>query len=83
MEGPGKKVFLEKIISAMKKMKLGKASGLLEVNMEMINTSGKVRIDVMMKFCQRVLDGKGMPQVGRLVRWCQSTRKKIDELQSI
>ena len=44
----------------MKKMKLGKASGLSEVSMEMINASGKVGINVMMKLCQRVLDGKGM-----------------------
>ena len=28
--------------------------------MKMINVSGKVGIDVMMKLCQRVLDGKGM-----------------------
>ena len=54
------KASLEKITSAMKKMKLGKASGLSEVSMKMINASGKVGIDVMMKFCQRVLDGKGM-----------------------
>ena len=38
-------------------MKLGKASGLSEVSMEMINASGKVEIDVM-SLCQRVLDGK-------------------------
>ena len=44
----------------MKKMKLGKASGLSWVSMEIINASGKVGIDVMMKLCQRVLDGKGM-----------------------
>ena len=29
--------------------------------MEMINANEKVEIDVMMKLCQRVLDGKGMP----------------------
>ena len=46
----------------MKKMKLGKASRLLEERMEMINASEKVGIDVMMKLCQRVLDGKGMPE---------------------
>ena len=31
-------------------------------NNNMINASGKVRIDVMMKLCQRVLDGKGIPE---------------------
>ena len=28
----------------------------------MINASGKVRIDVIMKLCQRVLDKKGMSE---------------------
>ena len=46
----------------MKKMKLGKISGLLEVSMEMINSGGKIEIDVIIKLCQRVLDGKGMPE---------------------
>ena len=52
-------VSLEEITIAMKKIKLGKASG-SEVSMEMINASGKVGIDVMMKLCQRVLDKKEM-----------------------
>ena len=60
-EGPVKKVFLEEITIAMKKMKLGKASELSEVSMEMINVSGKVEIDVM-KLCQSVLDGKGISE---------------------
>ena len=60
MEGPVKEIFLKEITSAMKKTKLGKASGLLEVNMEMINASEKVEIDVMIKLCQRVLVKKGM-----------------------
>ena len=46
----------------LKKMKLGKASRLLDMSIEMINASGKVRIEVMMKLCQRVLDGKKMPE---------------------
>ena len=63
VEGPAKKeVSLEEITSAMKKMKLGKASRLQEVSMEMINASGKVGINVMMKLCQRVLHGKEMPK---------------------
>ena len=60
VEGPVEEVSLEEITSAMKKMKLGKASGLSEVSIKMINASGKVGIDVMMKLCQRVLDEKGM-----------------------
>ena len=43
-------------------MKLGKAFGLSKVNIEMINASGRVGINVMMKLCQIVLDGKGMPE---------------------
>ena len=34
MEGPVREVFLEKITSAMKKMKLGKASGLSVVRLK-------------------------------------------------
>ena len=47
-------VSLEEIIIAMKKIKLGKTSGLSEVSMEMISASGKAGIDVMMKLCQAV-----------------------------
>ena len=57
-----KKVSLEEIKIEMKKSKLGKASGLSEVSIEMIKASGKVGIDVLMKLCQRVLEGKGMPE---------------------
>ena len=46
----------------MKKIKLGKATGLSEMSMEMINASGKVRTDVMVKLCKIVLDGKGVPE---------------------
>ena len=62
MEGQVKEISLEKITSAMKKMKLEEASELLEESMEVINASGKVGIDVMRKLCKRVLDGKGMQE---------------------
>ena len=62
VEGPVKEVYLEEITIAMKKIKLEKSSGLLEVSMKIINANGKVGIDVMMKLCQSVLDGKGMPK---------------------
>ena len=62
VEGPVEEVFLEVITSPIKKMKLGKASGLSEVSIKIINANGKVGIDVMMKLCQSVLDGKGMPE---------------------
>ena len=59
VEGSVEEVFLEEITYTMKKMKLRKVYGLSKVSMEMINASGKVGIDVMMKLVQRVLDGKG------------------------
>ena len=69
----------------MKKRKLEKASGFSEVSMEMINASGKVGIDVMIKFYQGVLDGKGM-----LEDWKTSVmvpiykeKRRCDKLQSI
>ena len=43
-------------------MKLGKAAGPLEVNMDMIIASGKFGVGVIKKFCQRVFDGKGMSE---------------------
>ena len=62
VKGPVEKVFLEEITYALKKINLGKTSGLSEVSMEMINTNGKIGIDAMIKLCQRVLDVKGMPE---------------------
>ena len=62
VDSPVKEVSLEEITIAVKKMKLGKASRLSEVSTEMTNGSGKVGIDVMMKLCQRVLDGKRMSE---------------------
>ena len=73
-EGPVEEFSLEEITSAMKKMKLEKASGLIEVSMEMINANGKVGIDVMMKLCQRILDRKGMPE-----DWKTSVMVSIDK----
>ena len=42
-------------------MKSGKATGPSEVSVEMIVASDKIGIKVMMELCQRVLDGRGMP----------------------
>ena len=67
VEGPIEEVSFEEIKNSIKKMKLGKAFELLEVSMEMINASGKVGIDVMIKFCQRVFDEKVCQKIGRLV----------------
>ena len=49
-------------MEAINKMKLVKAAGPLEANMDMIIASGKFSVGVMKKICQRVLDGKDMPE---------------------
>ena len=61
VEGPAKRVAREEIVEAMQSMKSGKATGPSEVSVEMIRASGEVGIKVMMALCQRVLDGRGMP----------------------
>ena len=62
VEGPVERVTQDEVVSAIKKMKLGKAAGPSEVSLEMITASGTIGIEVMLKFCQRILDGKGMPE---------------------
>ena len=59
--GPVEKVARNEIVEAMQKMKSGKATGPLEVSVEMIAASGKIRIKVMMELCQHVLNSRGMP----------------------
>ena len=51
------KVVRNEIVETMQKMKPGKATGPSEVRMEMIVSSGKYKVIVMMELCQRVLDG--------------------------
>ena len=62
VEGPVEEVTYEEVIKAMNKIKLGKAAGPSEVNMDMIMASGKFGVGVLKKLCQRVPDGKGMPE---------------------
>ena len=52
----------KEVMEAMNKMKLGKAAGPSEVNMDMIIASGKFGVGVIKNLCQRVFDGKGMPE---------------------
>ena len=61
-EGPVEGVTDEKVMKAMNKMKLGKAGGPSEVNMDMILASGKFGVGVIKKLCQRVFDGKSLPK---------------------
>ena len=53
----------DEVMEATNKVKLGKAAGPSEVNMDMIIVSGKFGVGVIKKLCQRVLDGKGKPEV--------------------
>ena len=62
VEGPVEVVTYEKVMEAMNKIELGKAAGPYEVNMDMIMASGKFGAGVLKKLCQRVLDGKDMPE---------------------
>ena len=62
VEGPVEKVTYEKVMKAMNRMKLGKAAGPSEINMDMIKASGEFGVGVLKKLCQRVLDGKSMPE---------------------
>ena len=61
VEVPIKNVTREKIAIAIKVMKLGKAAGPSEVCAEMISAGGEIGVSVTVELCQRVLDGKGMP----------------------
>ena len=61
VKGPVEKVARNQIVEAMQKMTLRKATGLSEVNVEMIVASGEIGIKVMIELCQRVLDGRGKP----------------------
>ena len=61
VEGPIKNVTREEMAIAIKVMKPGKTAGPSEVCAEMISASGEVGVSVIVELCQRVLDGKGMP----------------------
>ena len=61
VEGPVEKVAHNEIVEAIQSMKSGKATGPSEVSEEMIVANGEIRVKVMMELCQRVLNGRGMP----------------------
>ena len=61
VEGPVEKVARNEIVEAIQRMKSGKATGSSEVSREIIVASGEIGVKVMMELCQRVLDGRGMP----------------------
>ena len=49
-------------MTALRKMKSGKATGPFEVDSEMIIASGHIGIKVIVELRQRVLDGRCMPE---------------------
>ena len=61
MEGPIENVTCKEMAISIKVMKPGKVAGPSEVCAEMISASGEVGVGVMVELCQRVLNGKGMP----------------------
>ena len=61
VEGPMKNVTREEMAIAIKMIKPGKEAGPSEICAEMISPGREVRVSVMVELCQRVLDGKGMP----------------------
>ena len=61
IEGPIKKITHKEIAIAIKAMKPGKAVGPYEVCAQMISARGEIGVSVMVELCQRVLDGKEMP----------------------
>ena len=68
VEGPTEKITVEEVMTALRKINSGKATGPSEVDSEMITASGDARIKAMVELYQRVLDGRGMPRKnGRLV----------------
>ena len=61
VEGPVKKVAPNEIVEAMQKMRSGMTTGSSKVSVKMIVANGEIGVKVMMEQCQRVLDGRGMP----------------------
>ena len=72
VEGPVEGVTDEEVMEAMNKMKLGKAAGPSEVNMDMIIASGKFGVGVIKKR----LMGKVCQKNGRQVLLFQSLKEK-------
>ena len=61
VERPVEKASRKEVREAIRKMKQGKAAGLSEVTTKMIVAGSRIEEEVMLQLCQRVLDGKGIP----------------------
>ena len=55
------------IVEAMQKMKSRKTTGPYEGSVEMIVASGENGVKVMMELCQRVLDGREIPDATSVI----------------
>ena len=62
VDGPEEGVTCEEVMKAMNKMKLGKAAGPSEVNVDMTMASGKFGV-ITKKRCQRILNGEDNKRV--------------------
>jgi hypothetical protein len=65
VHGPIDRVTMKEVMTAIKAMKLGKATGVPEVAAEHIAASGMVGIEVITKIANRVLDDEGIPNEWR------------------
>ena len=61
VEGPVVCVGREEVLQALYETKTGKAHGPSKISLELIAASRGVAIQVMVKICQKVQDGFGMP----------------------
>ena len=67
VEDPVEYVKRKEVLQILNEIKTGKVPGHSEVSLELIAASGGVGIHVMVRICQKVLDGSGMP-----VEWALS-----------
>ena len=61
VEMPVAKVSRKEVRKVIRKMKQGKVARLSEITTEMIVASGRIAEEVILRLCQQVLDGKGIP----------------------
>ena len=61
VEGQVEKVSRKEVREAIRKMKQEKVAGLSEITTEIIVAGGRIAEEVMLQLCQRILDGKGIP----------------------
>ena len=78
VEGPVEKVSRKEVREAIRKMKQGKAAGLSEITTEMIVAGGRIAEEVILQLCQRILDGKGIPDEWKISVVVPTFRGKED-----